>query len=135
MTAAPVAPPAARAKTAPPAAGHLTARQVQQRRPRSAAAVTVAAMLLSAVAAFPLLRIFGPAGLRLLLPAVPAATLVTALTRIWLGRVARAPRSPLPVAAGFAAGLVAGALPGLLLAAPDPFGPAALGPRLHQAVT
>src|SRR5262249_5331561 len=50
------------------------------------------------------------------------------------GRLSRSPGSPFPVIAGFVAGLVAGTLPGLLLGAADPFGSAALAPRLVDAL-
>ena len=105
------------------------------RRTRRTPVVVIGAMLLAMAAELPLLRVFGPAGLRLVLLAVPAAALASAGTRAWLSRLSRGPRSPLPAVAGFAAGLAAGALPGMLLAAPDPFGPATLGPRLQQALT
>jgi Transglutaminase-like superfamily len=98
-------------------------------------ATLVFAILLSAAAESPFLRIFGSPGLRLVMTAVPVAALAAAATRSWLARLTRDPRSPLPAAGGFAVGLVAGGLPGMLLAAPDPFGPAALGPRLQQALT
>jgi transglutaminase-like putative cysteine protease len=98
-------------------------------------AALICAILLSAAAESPFLRIFGSPGLRLVMTAVPAAAVAAAAARSWLARLARDSRSPLPAAGGFAAGLVAGGLPGMLLAAPDPFGPAALGPRLQQALT
>ena len=105
-------------------------------RPREATPATVAtALLLSAAALAPLVRVFGPAGLRLIALTVPAAALVTAGARAGLGRTVRDRRSPLPVLGGFAAGLMAGAAPAMLLAAADPVGPAALGPRLADAVT
>jgi transglutaminase-like putative cysteine protease len=122
--------PGARRANAPRADGR------RRSRPRQAAPVTVAtALLLSAAALAPLVRVFGPAGLRLIALTVPAAALVTAGVRTGLGRTARGRRSPLPVLGGFAAGLVAGAVPAMLLAAADPVGPAALGPRLADAVT
>lgn len=109
------------------------ARPGQPGRPVIAAMLT--ALVLSGAAALPLLRIFGTPGLRLIALVIPAAGVATAGARAGLGRIARDPRSPLPVAGGFVAGLVAGAAPGMLLAAADPFGPAALGPRLADAVT
>ncbi|MGH3196996.1 MAG: transglutaminase-like domain-containing protein [Streptosporangiaceae bacterium] len=95
----------------------------------------VTAILLAAAACSPLLRVFGSAGLRLIVMAVPASSAAAAVAWSWLGRLNRDPRSLLPAMGGFVAGLAAGALPGMLLAAPDPFGPAALGPRLQQAVS
>ena len=107
------------------------------RTPRSwrTAVIMTAAVLLSAAAAAPWLRVFGPAGLRLVVMAVPAAALAAAATRSCLRRLARDPRSPLPVIGGFVVGLAAGALPGMLVAAQDPFSPAALAPRLRVALT
>jgi transglutaminase-like putative cysteine protease len=88
----------------------------------------VAALALAVAAELPLLRVFGSPGLRMVLLAAPAATLAAAGVRLTAGR------SPLAIACGFAAGLAAGALPGLVTAAPDPFGPSSLGARLQQAL-
>ena len=104
-------------------------------RDRRIAALVVTATLLAAAAEAPVLRIFGPAGLRLVALVVPAAALAAAGTRSWLRRRAGDPGSPLPAIGGFVAGLVVGALPGMLLAPADPFGPAGLVPRLREAVT
>jgi transglutaminase-like putative cysteine protease len=107
------------------------------RRPRPGwrtTAVVAGALVLSGAAELPLLRVLGHPGLRLIVLTVPGATVAAAAVRAGLGRLARDQRSPLPVIAGFAAGLVVGAAPGLLLAAADPFGPAALAPRLDDAV-
>jgi transglutaminase-like putative cysteine protease len=93
------------------------------------------ALVLSSAAELPLLRLLGRPGIHLIVIAAVPAGVVAGATRTWLGRLRRDPRSPFPVIAGFVAGLVAGTLPGMLLAAPDPFGPAALGPRLVDAVT
>jgi Transglutaminase-like superfamily len=105
----------------------------QRRRPVSPA--IVASMLLAAGASLPLLRIFGSPGLQLLVLAVPASTLVAAVVRVAFGRIVRDQRSTLPLLAGFVAGLAVGTLPEWFLAAPDPFGPSALGPRMNQALT
>jgi transglutaminase-like putative cysteine protease len=114
-----------------PAAGP-TARR---RRPGWRTAAEVAgALILSCAAELPLLRVFGHPGVRLIALTVPGATVAAAAVRAGLGRLVRDQRSPLPVIAGFAAGLVGGAGPGMLLAAADPFGPAALAPRLDDAV-
>jgi hypothetical protein len=109
--------------------------QTPRRHNWRAAAIVVTAILLAMAAGLPLLRVFGPAGLRLIVMAVLVSCAAAAVVRSWLGRLARDPRSPLPAMGGFVAGLAAGALPGMLLAAPDPFGPAALGARLQQAVS
>jgi transglutaminase-like putative cysteine protease len=107
------------------------------------AAIAAAAILLAGAAELPLLRVFGWPGLRMVLTAVPAATLVAcgvavAVNRLLPGPSAdgrSSPSSPLAVASGFVAGLAAGTLPGLLTATPDPFGPASLSARLEEALT
>lgn len=117
------------------AGGPAEGRAARRQRPRWRTAVMVAAaLILSCAAELPLLRVFGRPGLRLIVLTVPAATVAAAAVRAGLGRLVRDQRSPLPVIAGFAAGLVAGAGPGMLLATADPFGPAALAPRLDDAV-
>jgi transglutaminase-like putative cysteine protease len=107
------------------------------RAPRSwrTPVIMTAAVLLGAAAAAPWLRVFGPSGLHLVVMAVPAAALAAAATRSCLRRLTRNPRSPWPPVAGFVVGLAAGALPGMLVAAQDPFSPAALAPRLREALT
>lgn len=102
--------------------------------PRRVLGAVAAALVLSGAAALPLLRVLGPPGLHLIALTVPAATIVAAGVRTGLGRLARDQGSPLPVIGGFLAGLLAGAVPAMLLAAADPFGPAALGPRLEDAL-
>jgi hypothetical protein len=107
---------------------------------RRAAAIAAAAILLAGAAELPLLRVFGSPGLRMVLMAVPAATLVawavaTAVNRLLPGPGSATRSSPLAVASGFVAGLAAGAVPGLLTATPDPFGPASLSARLEEALT
>jgi transglutaminase-like putative cysteine protease len=111
------------------------------------AAIAATAILLAGAAELPLLRVFGSAGLRMVLMAVPAAALAawavaTAVNRLLPGPGAdgrraagSSPSSPLAVASGFVAGLAAGALPGLVTATPDPFGPSSLSARLEQALT
>jgi len=103
---------------------------------RRLAAIAAAAILLAVAAELPLLRVFGSPGLRIVLMAVLPATLAawgvaTAVHRL----TGSSPSSPLAVASGFVAGLAAGALPGLLTATPDPFGPASLSARVQQALT
>jgi len=113
---------------------------------RRTAAIAAAAILLAGAAELPLLRVFGSPGLRMVLLAVPAATLVSAgaamaVTRLLPGRDAdgsragSSPFSPLAVASGFVTGLAAGALPGLVTATPDPFGPSSISARIEQALT
>jgi transglutaminase-like putative cysteine protease len=112
---------------------------------RRTAAIAAAAVLLAGAAELPLLRVFGSPGLRIVLLAVPAATLVAGGVRMAVDRALPAPggdhgvgsssSSPLAVAGGFVAGLAAGALPGMMTAAPDPFGPSSLSARLEQALT
>jgi hypothetical protein len=97
-------------------------------------ATCVTALALCAAAELPLLRLLGRTGLHVMALAALPAGLAAAITCTGLGRLSRPEGSPLPVAAGFVAGVVAGALPGLLLATPDPFGPAALAPRLADAL-
>lgn len=89
-----------------------------------------AAMVLSAAAASALLRVFGSDGLRLILFAVPAAGLSTGLLT---GFVARRATWVTPLA--WLIGLLAGALPGIALAASDPYGSPGLGSRLDSALT
>jgi len=113
---------------------------------RRSVAIAAAAILLAGAAELPLLRVFGSPGLRIVLMAVPAATLAaagaaTAVSRLLPGRGAdggqagSSPSSPLAMASGFVAGLAAGALPGLVTATPDPFGPSSISTRVEQALT
>ena len=112
-----------------------------------AAALLAAALLLAVAAELPLLRVFGSPGLRIVLLAAPFAVLASTGVRAGCNRLLgaggpvgadrsrRAASSPLAVLAGFAAGTLAGALPGLVTAAADPFGPASLAARLRDALT
>jgi hypothetical protein len=92
-------------------------------------------VLLAVAAELPLLRVFGSPGARLVLLAALPACLVTAGVQTRGSRRPGAGGSPATVFAGFAAGLLAGALPGLLTAAPDPYGPPSLTARLPAALT
>jgi len=132
-----------RREAAPPPVPARSARP--PRGNRRTAAIAAAAILLAGAAELPLLRVFGSPGLRMVLTVVPAATLAawaaaTAVLRL-SGRSAdgrragSSPSSPLAVASGFVAGLAAGALPGLVTATPDPFGPDSLSARLQEALT
>ena len=103
-------------------------------RPRRPLVTFATALVLCGAAGLPLLRLLGRPGLHVLALAVLPAGVAAAATRTGASRLSRNPGSPFPVLAGFLAGMVAGALPGLLLAAADPFGPAALTPRLVEAV-
>jgi hypothetical protein len=103
-------------------------------RPRRPLVTFATALVLCCAAGLPLLRLLGRPGLHVLALAVLPAGVAAAATRTGASRLSRNPGSPFPVLAGFLAGIVAGALPGLLLAAADPFGPAALAPRLVDAV-
>ena len=105
-----------------------------------ALALAAAAVLLAVAAELPLLRVFGSPGLRVVLLAAPAACVAAVAVRTWVNRVLGSAdvwrdSSPAAVGAGFLAGVVAGAVPGMVTAAADPFGSSALLPRLEQAVT
>jgi Transglutaminase-like superfamily len=105
-----------------------------------AAALGATAVLLAVAAELPLLRVFGSPGLRMVLFTAPAACVAAIAARTWVNRMAGAgdvwrDSPPLAVCAGFLAGLLAGAVPGMVTAAADPFGPAGLLPRLEQALT
>lgn len=111
-----------------------------------AAALLCATAVLAVASELPLLRVFGSPGLRLALSAALPATLAAAGARAAGNRIfgqgspaaggqRAAGSSPAAVGAGFVAGLLAGALPGLLTAAPDPFGPASLTARVRDALT
>jgi hypothetical protein len=114
---------------------------------RRAALLAAAGLLLAVAAELPLLRVFGSPGLRIVLLAAPLAVLASTAVRAGCNRLLgagapaaadrsrRAASSPTAVLAGFAAGLLAGALPGLVTAAADPFGPASLAARLQDALT
>ena len=85
-----------------------------------------AAVLLATAADIPLLRIFGLPSIRLVLMAAPVGGIAAGIVNTAGRRL-----GPVP---GLLAGLVAGALPGIIIAPADPFTPASLGPRLEQAV-
>ena len=104
------------------------------RRRRPALATFGTALVLCCAAELPLLRLLGRPGLHVMALAALPAGVAAGVTRAGFGRLSRRPGSPFPVVAGFAAGVVAGTLPGLLLGAADPFGPAALAPRLVDAL-
>lgn len=135
------------ARGADPAAGTRARPARPARGSRRAIAVAAAAILLAVAAELPLLRVFGLAGLRIVAMAVPPATLAAAGVFLAVNRrLSRpgadgsqispsSPSSPLAVAGGFVAGLAAGALPGLVTAAPDPFGPSSISARIEQALT
>jgi transglutaminase-like putative cysteine protease len=107
-----------------------------RRASRRTAAIAAGAALLAVAAELPLLRVFGSPGLRMVLMAAPPAALAAAAVRQGLSRVLRTDAaSALAVPAGFVAGLAAGAVPGIVAAAPDPFGPTSLSARLQQALT
>jgi hypothetical protein len=98
------------------------------------------AVLLAVAAELPLLRVFGSPGLRVILLAAPVACVAAVAARTWVNRVLGADdvwrdSSPVAVGAGFLFGLFTGAVPGIVTAAADPFGPSALIPRLEQALT
>jgi transglutaminase-like putative cysteine protease len=102
--------------------------------------LTAVAVLLAVAAELPLLRVFGSPGLRVVLLAAPVACVAAVVVRTLVNRVLGTAdvwrdSSPAAVGAGFLVGLVGGAVPGMVTAAADPFGPSALLPRLEQAVT
>ncbi|MEY9886456.1 hypothetical protein ABIA31_000082 [Catenulispora sp. MAP5-51] len=129
-----------------PAPASQQQQQQQQHRPseplptptRRAATVAVGALLTGA-ALLPLVKVLSTApALRLIALSVPVATVV-ALGARWLvaGRQnpdRPGPLGPLAVAVGLVVGVVAGVLPGMVLAAPDPYAPSGFGPRVAGAV-
>jgi transglutaminase-like putative cysteine protease len=135
----------ARDATATPAARSATPPNATEKGPSAAVAaprgrirttaLAGAAVLLAVAAELPLLRVFGSPGLRLVLLAALPACLVTAGVRACGNRVPGTGRAARSVPPAMLAGLIAGALPGLLTAAPDPFSPASLTARLREALT
>ncbi|MEY9855916.1 transglutaminase-like putative cysteine protease/FtsH-binding integral membrane protein [Catenulispora sp. GAS73] len=105
---------------------------------RRTTTVTVGALLTGA-ALLPLVKVLNTApALRLIALSVPAATVVTlGAQRLVAGRQSPdrpGPRGPLAVAVALFLGVMAGVLPGMFLAAADPYAPSGLGSRLAGAV-
>jgi transglutaminase-like putative cysteine protease len=122
-----------------------TGRDQNQRTGRGqgngrALGLVAVAVVLAVAAELPLLRVFGSPGLRVVLVAAPVACVAAVIVRTLVNRLLGTAdvwrdSSPAAVGAGFLFGLVAGAGPGMVTAAADPFGPSALLPRLEQAIT
>jgi transglutaminase superfamily protein len=132
---------AAKTETAPrarPTAKTTMAGSLDPTPLRRIATVTVGALLAGA-ALLPLVKVLSAApALRLIALSVPAATVVTlGARRLVAGRQgpeAPGPRGPLAVAVALFLGITAGVLPGMFLAATDPYTSSGLGPRLAGAV-
>ena len=139
--------PVSGARQRPGAGGAITEPSgIQARAPQNATEVPggrtaarraggqFAAVLLSVSAGLPLLRVFGSPGLRiLLLSAVPAGVVAGLLLCTLPVRAGR--RSPWAVAVTMVAALAAGTVPGMILAAADPYEPAGLPSRFVDAAT
>lgn len=123
----------------------MTATSPLDPTPLRRIATVAVGVLLTGAALLPLAKVLdvGPA-LRLIALSVPAATAVTlGARRLVAGRQGpeepgpgpgAGPRGQFAVAVALLLGVVAGALPGMLLAAADPYTPSSLGPRLAGAV-